>query len=166
MSLYFSETDSISASRYKTPIAGEVSRIEKINDADIGIKVHLICFRETSVFRHHRMRLAPAQPGGKSRAVPTIPNLREAEIDLRRTGITSNGRSHPAPTKRSLERPCKYAAAWVLSGAGFALQVAGFAARIAVAGRARLQTCTSRSFGCHSARYFFALVFEAIYRSR
>ena len=59
-----------------------------------------------------------------------------------------------------------YAAAWVLAGAGFLLQVAGFAARITIAGRAPVTNMYESVVWVAFGTILFALVFEAIYRSR
>ena len=59
-----------------------------------------------------------------------------------------------------------YAAAWVLAGAGFLLQVAGFAARITIAGRAPVTNMYESVVWVAFGAILFALVFEAIYRSR
>ena len=59
-----------------------------------------------------------------------------------------------------------YAAAWALAGAGFLLQVAGFAARIAIAGRAPVTNMYESVVWVAFGTILFALAFEAIYRSR
>ena len=59
-----------------------------------------------------------------------------------------------------------YAAAWVLAGSGFLLQMAGFAARIAIAGRPPVTNMYESVVWVAFGTIFFALVFEAIYRSR
>jgi ABC-type transport system involved in cytochrome c biogenesis permease subunit len=59
-----------------------------------------------------------------------------------------------------------YAAAWVLSGAGFLLQVAGFATRVAIAGRAPVTNMYESVVWVAFGTILFALLFEAIYRSR
>ena len=59
-----------------------------------------------------------------------------------------------------------YAAAWVLAGAGFLLQVAGFAARVTIAGRAPVTNMYESVVWVAFGTILFALVFEAIYRSR
>jgi ABC-type transport system involved in cytochrome c biogenesis permease subunit len=63
-------------------------------------------------------------------------------------------------------RPAGYAAAWVLAGAGFLLQAAGFAARITIAGRAPVTNMYESVVWVAFGTILFALVFEAIYRSR
>ena len=59
-----------------------------------------------------------------------------------------------------------YAAAWALAGSGFILQAAGFAARIAIAGRAPVTNMYESVVWVAFGTILFALVFEAIYRSR
>lgn len=59
-----------------------------------------------------------------------------------------------------------YAAAWVLAGTGFLLQAAGFAARIAIAGRPPVTNMYESVVWVAFGTILFALVFEAIYRSR
>ena len=59
-----------------------------------------------------------------------------------------------------------YAAAWVLAGAGFLMQVAGFAARVAIAGRAPVTNMYESVVWVAFGTILFALVFEAIFRSR
>jgi ABC-type transport system involved in cytochrome c biogenesis permease subunit len=59
-----------------------------------------------------------------------------------------------------------YAAAWVLAGCGFVLQISGFAARIAIAGRAPVTNMYESVVWVACGTILFALVFEAIYRSR
>jgi ABC-type transport system involved in cytochrome c biogenesis permease subunit len=59
-----------------------------------------------------------------------------------------------------------YAAAWVLAGSGFLLQAAGFAARIAIAGRPPVTNMYESVVWVAFGTILFALVFEAIYRSR
>jgi ABC-type transport system involved in cytochrome c biogenesis permease subunit len=59
-----------------------------------------------------------------------------------------------------------YAAAWVLAGMGFLLQVAGFAARVAIAGRAPVTNMYESVVWVAFGTILFALIFEAIYRSR
>ena len=59
-----------------------------------------------------------------------------------------------------------YAAAWVLAGTGFLLQVAGFAARVAIAGRPPVTNMYESVLWVAFGTVLFALVFEAIYRSR
>jgi cytochrome c-type biogenesis protein CcsB len=59
-----------------------------------------------------------------------------------------------------------YAAAWILIGAGFLLQAAGFAARTAIAGRPPVTNMYESVVWVAFGTIFFALMFEAIYRSR
>jgi ABC-type transport system involved in cytochrome c biogenesis permease subunit len=59
-----------------------------------------------------------------------------------------------------------YAAAWILAGSGFLLQAAGFAARIAIAGRPPVTNMYESVVWVAFGTILFALVFEAIYRSR
>ncbi len=59
-----------------------------------------------------------------------------------------------------------YAVAWVLAGSGFLLQIAGFAARIAIAGRPPVTNMYESVVWVAFGTILFALVFEAIYRSR
>ena len=59
-----------------------------------------------------------------------------------------------------------YAAAWILAGAGFLLQVAGFAARVTIAGRPPVTNMYESIVWVAFGTILFALVFEAIYRSR
>ncbi len=59
-----------------------------------------------------------------------------------------------------------YVAAWVLTGAGFLLQLAGFAARVAIAGRAPVTNMYESVVWVAFGTVLFALIFEAIYRSR
>jgi ABC-type transport system involved in cytochrome c biogenesis permease subunit len=63
-------------------------------------------------------------------------------------------------------RRAGYVAAWVLGGVGFLLQVAGFAARITIAGRAPVTNMYESVVWVAFGTILFALVFEAIYRSR
>jgi ABC-type transport system involved in cytochrome c biogenesis permease subunit len=63
-------------------------------------------------------------------------------------------------------RRAGYVAAWVLAGVGFLLQVAGFAARITIAGRAPVTNMYESVVWVAFGTILFALVFEAIYRSR
>jgi cytochrome c-type biogenesis protein CcsB len=63
-------------------------------------------------------------------------------------------------------RRAGYAAAWVLAGAGFLLQVAGFAARVTIAGRPPVTNMYESVVWVAFGTILFALVFEAIYRSR
>ena len=62
--------------------------------------------------------------------------------------------------------PAGYAAAWVLAGAGFLLQISGFAARVAIADRAPVTNMYESVVWVAFGTILFALVFEAIYRSR
>ena len=59
-----------------------------------------------------------------------------------------------------------YTAAWVLAGAGFVLQVAGFAARVTIAGRPPVTNMYESVVWVAFGTILFALLFEAIYRSR
>ena len=59
-----------------------------------------------------------------------------------------------------------YVAAWILAGAGFCLQLAGFAARVAIAGRPPVTNMYESVVWVAFGTILFALVFEAIYRSR
>ena len=59
-----------------------------------------------------------------------------------------------------------YAAAWVLAGTGFILQLAGFAARVTIAGRPPVTNMYESVVWVAFGTIFFALVFEAIYRGR
>ena len=59
-----------------------------------------------------------------------------------------------------------YAAAWVLAGSGFLLQAAGFAARIAIGGRPPVTNMYESVVWVAFGTILFALIFEAIYRSR
>ena len=59
-----------------------------------------------------------------------------------------------------------YAAAWVLALAGFLLQVAGFSARVAIAGRPPVTNMYESVVWVAFGSILFALIFEAIYRSR
>jgi ABC-type transport system involved in cytochrome c biogenesis permease subunit len=59
-----------------------------------------------------------------------------------------------------------YAAAWILAGTGFLLQVAGFAARVAIAGRPPVTNMYESVVWVAFGTILFAMVFEAIYRSR
>jgi ABC-type transport system involved in cytochrome c biogenesis permease subunit len=63
-------------------------------------------------------------------------------------------------------RRAGYAAAWILAGIGFLLQVAGFAARVAIAGRPPVTNMYESVVWVAFGTILFALVFEAIYRSR
>jgi ABC-type transport system involved in cytochrome c biogenesis permease subunit len=62
--------------------------------------------------------------------------------------------------------PTGYKAAWVLAGTGFLLQVAGFAARTTIAGRAPVTNMYESVVWVAFGTILFALIFEAIYRSR
>ncbi len=59
-----------------------------------------------------------------------------------------------------------YIAAWILAGAGFLLQVAGFTTRIIIAGRAPVTNMYESIVWVAFGTILFALIFEAIYRSR
>ncbi len=59
-----------------------------------------------------------------------------------------------------------YVAAWGFAGAGFLLQVAGFATRVLVAGRAPVTNMYESVVWVAFGTILFALIFEAIYRSR
>jgi ABC-type transport system involved in cytochrome c biogenesis permease subunit len=59
-----------------------------------------------------------------------------------------------------------YATAWVLAGAGFFLQMGGFAARATIAGRAPVTNMYESVVWVAFGTILFALIFEAIYRSR
>ncbi len=59
-----------------------------------------------------------------------------------------------------------YAAAWSLAGAGLLLQMTGFASRVLIAGRAPVTNMYESVVWVAFGTVFFALVFEAIYRSR
>ncbi len=59
-----------------------------------------------------------------------------------------------------------YATAWILVGAGFLLQVAGFAARIAIAGRPPVTNMYESVVWVAFGTILFASMFEAIYRCR
>jgi ABC-type transport system involved in cytochrome c biogenesis permease subunit len=59
-----------------------------------------------------------------------------------------------------------YASAWALATAGFAMQVAGFVARILISGRAPVTNMYETVIWVAFGTVFFALVFEAIHRSR
>ena len=62
--------------------------------------------------------------------------------------------------------PAGYAAAWVLAGTGFLLQMTGFASRIAIAGRAPVTNMYESVVWVAFGTILFALIFEMIYRSR
>lgn len=59
-----------------------------------------------------------------------------------------------------------YALAWVFAGGGFLLQIAGFAARTVISGRAPVTNMYESVVWVAFGTVFFALIFEAIYRSR
>jgi len=59
-----------------------------------------------------------------------------------------------------------YAVAWLFAGAGFLLQVAGFASRIIIAGRPPVTNMYESIVWVAFGTILFALIFEAIYRSR
>lgn len=59
-----------------------------------------------------------------------------------------------------------YVSAWVLALAGFGMQLAGFAARVAISGRAPVTNMYESVLWVALGTVFFALLFEAIYRSR
>lgn len=59
-----------------------------------------------------------------------------------------------------------YVAAWIFAGAGFLFQVAAFAARVSIAGRAPVTNMYESVVWVAFGTIFFALLFEAIYRSR
>lgn len=62
--------------------------------------------------------------------------------------------------------PTGYAASWVLAGAGFAMQLAGFVARIIISGRAPVTNMYESVLWVAFGTVLFALIFEVIYRSR
>jgi cytochrome c-type biogenesis protein CcsB len=62
--------------------------------------------------------------------------------------------------------PAGYAAAWVLAGTGFSLQLSGFGARIAIAGRPPVTNMYESVVWVAFGTILFALIFEGIYRSR
>ncbi len=62
--------------------------------------------------------------------------------------------------------PAGYATAWVLAGTGFLLQLSGFAARIVIASRAPVTNMYESVVWVAFGTILFALIFEAIYRSR
>jgi ABC-type transport system involved in cytochrome c biogenesis permease subunit len=62
--------------------------------------------------------------------------------------------------------PAGYVAAWVLAGIGFLLQLSGFAARVAIAGRPPVTNMYESVVWVAFGTIFFALIFEGIYRSR
>ncbi len=59
-----------------------------------------------------------------------------------------------------------YAAGWVLAGAGFLMQVGGFMARVIIAGRPPVTNMYESVIWVAFGTVLFALVFEAIHRSR
>jgi len=59
-----------------------------------------------------------------------------------------------------------YILAWVLAAEGFLFQIGGFAARVIIAGRAPVTNMYESVVWVAFGTVFFALVFEAIYRSR
>lgn len=59
-----------------------------------------------------------------------------------------------------------YIAAWVFAGAGLLFQVGGFVARILISGRGPVTNMYESIIWVAFGTIFFALVFEAIYRSR
>ncbi len=59
-----------------------------------------------------------------------------------------------------------YVAAWVLAGSGFLLQIAGFASRILISGRAPVTNMYETVIWLAFGVILFALIFEAIYRCR
>jgi ABC-type transport system involved in cytochrome c biogenesis permease subunit len=59
-----------------------------------------------------------------------------------------------------------YLAAWALAGVGLSLQIAGFAARTIISGRAPVTNMYESVIWVAFGTVLFALVFEAIYRSR
>jgi len=59
-----------------------------------------------------------------------------------------------------------YAAAWLFAGLGFLLQIAGFTARILIAGRPPVTNMYESILWVAFGTILFALLFEAIYRSR
>lgn len=59
-----------------------------------------------------------------------------------------------------------YVLAWLLAGAGLLFQVAGFAARIVIAGRPPVTNMYESVLWVAFGVILFALIFEAIYRSR
>lgn len=59
-----------------------------------------------------------------------------------------------------------YAAAWFFAGLGFVLQLAGFVARTFISGRAPVTNMYESVIWVAFGTIFFALIFEAIYRSR
>lgn len=62
--------------------------------------------------------------------------------------------------------PAGYASAWFFAGLGFLLQVAGFTARILIAGRPPVTNMYESILWVAFGTILFALVFEAIYRNR
>lgn len=65
-----------------------------------------------------------------------------------------------------MRRTGGYVAAWFFVGLGFLLQLAGFAARIAIAGRPPVTNMYESIIWVAFGTIFFALIFEGIYRSR
>lgn len=59
-----------------------------------------------------------------------------------------------------------YVIAWLFAGTGFLLQLGGFAARIAIAGRPPVTNMYESIIWVAFGTILFALIFEAIYRSR
>ena len=59
-----------------------------------------------------------------------------------------------------------YAAGWTLMGAGFLIHAAGFVARVLIAGRAPVTNMYESVIWVAFGAVFFAILFEAIYRSR
>lgn len=64
------------------------------------------------------------------------------------------------------QRPLGYAAAWVFAGLGLLLQIAGFTARILIAGRPPVTNMYESILWVAFGTILFALIFEAIYRNR
>jgi ABC-type transport system involved in cytochrome c biogenesis permease subunit len=64
------------------------------------------------------------------------------------------------------KRGAAYATAWLFAAAGFLLQVTGFAARVAIAGRPPVTNMYESVVWVAFGTILFALIFEAIYRSR
>lgn len=62
--------------------------------------------------------------------------------------------------------PAGYRMSWIFALTGLLLQVAGFAARILIAGRAPVTNMYESIVWVAFGTVFFALIFEAIYRSR
>jgi len=59
-----------------------------------------------------------------------------------------------------------YAGAWILASAGFLVQAAGFTARVLISGRAPVTNMYESVLWVAFGTVFFALLFEAVYRSR